>query len=317
MSRSSIAIISGAELADYHFGDKHPFGPLRHQAFLDGIETMGLTSQVEWLPPVQCKRSDLQTFHTDDYIQKVKQCSDLGEGFIDHGDTPARKGIFEAGSTVVGSVLDMTDRIMKKQYKRGFVPIAGLHHGYKDHCSGFCIFNDCAIAFEHLRNNWQLQKVLYVDIDAHHGDGVFYNYESDCNLFIVDFHEDGQFLYPGTGDTDETGTGPAQGYKINFPMPMQAKDVDFDQQWAVAEMFIRSIEPEFIILQCGADSMKGDPITHLEYSQKSYQLAAESLCRIADEFCDGRIIGLGGGGCNAHTSNDGWVVMAVVGGRRW
>ena len=309
MPKSSVAVIAGSQLADYHFGEEHAFGPLRHQAFLDGMDRLDLTSQVEWLAPVQCDIQSLQSFHNNDFVEMVRQRSESGTGYLDHGDTPARHGIFEAASTVVGSVLDMIDRVMDKQFRRGFVPIAGLHHGYRDHCSGFCVFNDCAVAIEHLRRRHHLQKILYVDIDAHHGDGVFYNYDSDSNLFIVDFHEDGRFLYPGTGAADETGSGPAKGTKMNFPMPKQANDEDFSRLWSEAEAFIRSIEPEFIILQCGADSMKGDPITDLEYSQQSYQLATESLCRIADEFCDGRMIALGGGGYNMENISLAWPVV--------
>jgi len=314
MSKPSLAVIAGAELADYHFGDKHPFGPLRHQAFLDGMNKLHLNDQVSWLPPTRCDEKTLLSFHNQQYIDQVKQCSKEGKGFIDHGDTPAREGIFEAASTVVGSVIDMVDRIMQQQFRRGFVPIAGLHHGYRDHCNGFCVFNDCAIAIEHLRRQYQKQRILYVDIDAHHGDGVYYNYESDCHLYIVDFHEDGEFLYPGTGDVDETGSGPAKGYKMNFPMPMKATDIDFERLWAIAEVFIRSAEPDFIILQCGADSMRGDPITHLEYSQKSYQLAASSLVAIADEFCNGQMLALGGGGYNLQNISLAWpeVVKAML-----
>lgn len=309
MLDSSVAIIAGTQLADYHFGDEHAFGPQRHQAFLDGMDKLGLIPQVKWLEPVQCDIKSLQSFHSDDYINQVKLASELGFGHLDHGDTPARKGIFEAASTVVGSVIEIVDKIMDKQFRRGFVPIAGLHHGYRDHCSGFCVFNDCAIAIEHIRNRSDLQKILYVDIDAHHGDGVFYNYDSDDKLFMVDFHEDGRFLYPGTGDADETGSGPAKGSMMNFPMPKQATDEDFARLWSEAETFIKSIEPEFIILQCGADSMKGDPITHLQYSQQSYQLATESLCKIADEFCDGRLIALGGGGYNMDNISLAWPVV--------
>ena len=314
MPKSSVAIIAGSQLAEYHFGEAHAFGPLRQQAFLDGMDRQGLSSQVEWLEPVRCDLQSLQSFHNDEFIEKVRLRSDSGTGFLDHGDTPARKGIFEAASTVVGSVLEMVDKIMDKKFRRGFVPIAGLHHGYRDHCSGFCVFNDCAIAIERLRKQHHMQRILYVDIDAHHGDGVLYNYDSDRNLFIVDFHEDGRFLYPGTGDADETGCGPAQGTKMNFPMPRQATDEDFSRLWSEAEVFMKSIKPEFIILQCGADSMKGDPITHLEYSQQSYQLAAESLCRIADEFCEGRLIALGGGGYNMENISLAWpaVVRAML-----
>ncbi|MCG6936959.1 MAG: acetoin utilization protein AcuC [Gammaproteobacteria bacterium] len=305
----SIAIIAGDQLANYHLGDAHAFGPRRHQAFMEGMEKLGLVTRVVWLDPVMCDLQSLQLFHSAEYIEKIKQQSASGSGFLDYGDTPARKGIFEAASTVVGSVNDMVDRVMSGQFRRGFVPIAGLHHGFRDHCSGFCVFNDCAIAIEHLRNKYQLQKILYVDIDAHHGDGVFYNYESDVKVFMVDFHEDGRFLYPGTGDADEIGTGPARGTMLNFPMAKQATDGDFARLWSEAESFIRSIEPEFIIFQCGADSMKGDPITDLEYTEKSYQLAAESLCKLADEFCGGRVVALGGGGYNLENISLAWPVV--------
>lgn len=309
MSDPSIAVIAGTSLADYHFGDVHAFGPERHQAFIDGMKAQGLSERVEWLSPVQCKIDDLRSFHNNEFIEQIRQASQSGTGYLDMGDTPARAGIFEAASTVVGSVLDLIDRVMTGQYRRGFIPIAGLHHGYRDHVSGFCVFNDCAIAIEHIRQQYQLQKILYVDIDAHHGDGVFYNYDSDSNLFVIDFHEDGRFLYPGTGDADETGCGPARGTMMNVPMPMQADDSDFAASWKKAEDFIQEIKPEFIIFQCGADSMKDDPITHLEYSARSYQLAAESLSKLADEFCDGRLIALGGGGYNLENISQAWPVV--------
>ncbi|HHO58968.1 MAG TPA: acetoin utilization protein AcuC, partial [Thiotrichales bacterium] len=122
MSDSSVAIIAGPSLADYHFGEAHAFGPQRHQAFLDGIEQLGIQGQFDWLSPVRCDEQCLQRFHNRDFIDKVRQASKLGIGYLDQGDTPARTGIFEAASTVVGSVIDMVDRIMQGQYRRGFVP---------------------------------------------------------------------------------------------------------------------------------------------------------------------------------------------------
>lgn len=308
-SSVAVAVVAGAQLADYHFGEQHVFGPHRHQAFLDGMDRLDLTARVAWLDPVQCDLKSLHSFHDAEMIEMVRQRSATGIGFLDNGDTPARKGIFEAATTVVGSVLLMVDKMMSKQFRRGFVPIAGLHHSYRDHCSGFCVFNDCAIAIEHLRRQYQVQKILYVDIDAHHGDGVFYSYEMDEQLFIVDFHEDGRFLYPGSGHANETGRGAAKGSKLNIPMPPWSGDEAFSRSWSEAEAFMKSAEPEFIILQCGADSMKGDPITHLEYSPRSYQLAAERLCHLADECCEGRIMALGGGGYNLDNIASAWPVV--------
>ncbi len=314
MPDSPLAVVAGPELADYHFGSDHPFGPLRQQNFLDGMKRSGLSDRVDFLTPSRCDKARLASFHDPSYIDWIKSCSDSGDGYLDQGDTPARAGIYSAACTVVGSVVDLIDRIMRNEYRRGFVPIAGLHHAYRDRCSGFCVFNDIAIAIEHVRKLYHRQRILYVDIDAHHGDGVFYNYQIDQEVYIVDFHEDGRYLFPGTGTADETGSGPAQGTKMNIPMPMQAGDAEFEQQWRIAEVFIRTIEPDFIILQCGADSMRGDPITHLAYSEQSYALAASSLAALADEFCQGKMIALGGGGYNQNNIAQAWprVVRAML-----
>lgn len=312
--QQSLAVVSGPALAEYHFGDDHAFGPHRLQAFLDGMQHMHLEQQVAWLEPANCHLQNLLSFHHPDYLEMLRYLSDTGEGYLDYGDTPARKGIFKAASHVVGSVILMIDEIMQGHYRRGFVPIAGLHHAYPDHCSGFCVLNDCAIAIQRLKTKYQLNKILYVDIDAHHGDGVYYSFENDPDLYIVDFHEDGKFLYPGTGDTNETGTGSAQGTKMNIPMPPFANDELFAHMWKGAEAFIRSIEPQFIILQCGADAMEGDPITHLEYSTETYQRVARSLSEVADEFCQGKMIALGGGGYNMNNIATAWpsVIQAMI-----
>lgn len=314
MSDYKLAVTCGAKLADYHFGDDHAFGPKRQQAFINGLIERGLKEKVDWLQPVSCDTQCLQSFHHNDYIEQVRRASAKGEGYLDHGDTPARKGIFEAASSVVGSVTNMLDRIMAGEYRRGFIPVAGLHHGYRDHCNGFSVFNDCAIAIEYLRRKHGLKKILYVDIDAHHGDGVLYNYDSDASIYIVDVHEDGRYLYPHTGDADETGSGPARGTKMNIPLPKQADDALFAKHWQAVEEFLQTIEPAFIVFQCGADSMAGDPMAHLALSEQSYRLAARSLCALADKSCNGRLIALGGGGYRLENISRAWsaVIEAML-----
>jgi acetoin utilization protein AcuC len=305
-SPPSVAVISGPALAEYHFGEEHAFGPHRLQAFLDGMQHMQLMQQVDWLEPVDCHLQSLLSFHHPDYIEMVRYASSIGKGYLDSGDTPARKGIFKAACTVVGSVVRAVDEVMQQRYRRVFVPIAGMHHSYRDKCRGFCVFNDIAIAIERLKQHYQLNRILYVDIDAHHGDGVYYSYDSDPAVYLVDVHEDGRFLYPGSGAKDETGREAGRGLKMNIPMPMYANDSDFAAIWAQAETFMHSIQPQFIIFQCGADGMKGDPITHLQYSQQSYQLAIQTLCRLADRYCAGHLIALGGGGYNAANISLAW-----------
>ena len=237
-----------------------------------------------------------------------------GRGYLDEGDTPAMPGIFEAASNVVGTTMAAADAIMAGKARRAFVPIAGLHHAGRDHAAGFCVFNDCGVAAEHLRKKYGLRRIAYVDIDAHHGDGMFYGFEEDRDLVFADIHEDGRFLYPGTGAAEETGKGGALGTKLNIPMRPGADDDDFRSAWRRVETFIDQARPEFILLQAGADSLAGDPITHLSYSEEAHAEAAAALCRLADTHCDGRIIGTGGGGYNRHNLARAWtrVVQSFV-----
>lgn len=299
-------VYRGEALASYGFGDNHPFGLNRHQAFQAELENARLGTAIRYAVPRRASIDQLALFHTAEYIDRVSRMSKEGKGFLDDGDTPAYPGIFDTASDVVGTTLAAVDAIMAGESKRAFVPIAGLHHAGRDHAAGFCVFNDCGIAVEHLRRIHGLSKVAYVDIDAHHGNGVFYGFEDDPDLIFADIHEDGRFLYPGTGFAEETGTGKAVGTKLNIPMPPGAGDEEFNTAWARVVTFVDAAAPEFIIFQCGADSLDGDPITHLRYSESAHGDAARDLCELADRHCGGRIIGTGGGGYDLNNLARAW-----------
>jgi acetoin utilization protein AcuC len=176
------------------------------------------------------------------------------------------------------------------------------------------VFNDIGVLIEALRQRHGIRRVAYVDIDAHHGDGVFYGFEDDPELIFADIHEDGRYLYPGTGAATETGTGKAKGTKLNIPMEPGADDSVFHRVWPRVEEFVHAGKPEFIILQAGADSIAGDPITHMQYTPAAHAHAATRLCALADEFCQGRIIATGGGGYDRANLAAAWtrVVEAML-----
>ncbi|WP_456373764.1 acetoin utilization protein AcuC, partial [Thiolapillus sp.] len=228
-----------------------------------------------------------------------------GEGFLDEGDTPAFPGILEASLTVAGTVLDASDRLMSGECQRAFIPIAGLHHARRDGAAGFCAINDCGIAIEHLKHHHGLRHIAYVDIDAHHGDGVFYAFEDDPGVIFVDFHEDGRYLYPGTGTASESGKGAAKNCKLNVPLPPEADDALFARLWPAAERFLHQFEVEFCILQAGADSIGGDPITHLNLSPQTHAMVATALAKLPCE----RLLILGGGGYNRDNLARTWNTM--------
>jgi len=307
-----VRVYYGASLASYGFGNNHPFGPDRLDAFWREFTRRGLDRRCDMAAPATCTDDDLARFHTRDYLERVKRQSLTGEGYLDYGDTPAFPGVYEAASTVVGSVLDALRAIITGECRRAFVPIAGLHHARRDAAAGFCVFNDIGVAIETLRAEHGIRRIAYVDIDAHHGDGVFYAFEDDPDLIYADIHEDGRYLYPGTGSASETGRGKAAGIKLNLPMPPEADDKAFFAAWDKAEAFVREAKPEFILLQAGADSLDGDPITHLRYTPATHAHAVHRLRVLADELCQGRLLATGGGGYNRDNLAAAW--CAVVEG---
>lgn len=312
MTPHSCCVYLGDNLATYGFGDKHPFGPQRHHVFKAEFYRQKLDKRVDILLPAITDQKTLALFHTSHYIEKIIEQSKFGLGYLDKGDTPAFIGMYEAVCYVAGSVVDATNRLMQGDYQTAFIPIAGLHHARRDGAAGFCIVNDCGIAIETLFKKYHLQRVAYVDIDAHHGDGIFYSFEDDPRLIFADIHEDGQFLYPGTGAIDETGKGLATGKKLNIPMPPDADDELFFKMWPQVEDFLDKHQPEFILFQCGADSINGDPITHLAYSEKAHAYATERLIKIAQRHCNGKLLVMGGGGYNHENIAKTWTSVVDV-----
>jgi acetoin utilization protein AcuC len=304
-----VAVIAGEAIARYGFGTGHPFGPDRHDCFLRELAAQGLAEWVLHHAPRTATLDELVSFHTPAYVEFVKAKSLSGEGYLDGGDTPAFRGVFDAASSVVGATLVAVEALMAGTCRRAFVPIAGLHHAARGHAAGFCVFNDIGVAVERLRAVHGLKRIAYVDIDAHHGDGVFYAFDDDPDLVFADIHEDGRELYPGTGAVEETGRGAALGMKLNLPLPGGAGDAEFGVAWARVEAFLERFPSEFILFQCGADSLAGDPITHLRFTEAAHARAARRLCDIADRQGHGRVLGLGGGGYNRRNLARAWTAV--------
>jgi acetoin utilization protein AcuC len=305
---TSVAVVVSERLARYGFGDGHPFGPDRLAAFVREFSARGLPQRVTLLEPRTATDEELRSFHTPEYLEFVRERSASGTGLLDAGDTPAFKGVYEAAAGVVGATLSAMHAIMQGQCRRAFVPIAGLHHAARDRAAGFCVFNDCGVAIEQLKRAG-LKSIAYVDIDAHHGDGVFYAFEEDAAVVFADLHEDGRYLYPGTGASAEIGRGAGRGLKLNVPLPPGSDEEVFDAVWPRVLGHLEKFAPEFIILQCGADSLEGDPITHLRFSPQVHGRAARELSALAERLGHGRVLALGGGGYNRTNLAQAWTAV--------
>jgi acetoin utilization protein AcuC len=313
------AILFGDQLSKYGFGRLHPWNNERIYDFWSKFQQMDLDKSPSSLiqePELALEKSIL-SFHDKDYVNLVKMAGKTGNGYLDKGDTPAFRGIFDASSYVVGSTLKAFDIVIRKKngIEHAFNPIGGLHHSRRTTAAGFCVFNDIGIAILEARRKYGIKKIAYIDIDAHHGDGVFYEFENDPYLFIADIHEDGKFLYPGTGSEWETGKGNAVGTKLNISLYPNSTDQDFIASFKRVEEFVdNKAKPELIILQCGADSLKQDPLTHLNLTHNSHEYAARKLHSLAHKHSNGRIVALGGGGYNKINIGNAWsaVVKAFI-----
>ena len=309
------AVALGERQARYGFPAGHPFGIDRYGAFLREFDQRSLGGRVERLELVQASVDELLLFHTPAYVEFVQRSSEVGNGFLDAGDTPNFRGVYEAAAGVVGATLQAAEWIMAGVRRRAFVPIAGLHHAARDRAAGFCVFNDCGVVIEALRRRHGLNCIAYVDIDAHHGDGVYYAFENDPEVIIADVHESGDTLYPGTGAEGERGLGKAAGTKLNMPVPAGSGDAQFQQVWPAMLEHIGRFAPQFLILQCGADSVAGDPLTNLRFTPAAHARAARDLCALADQLGHGRVLALGGGGYDRGNIGRAWagVVEALLG----
>ena len=292
----NVVVYVGEALARYGFPAGHPLGVDRQAAFWAEAERMGLHRKVRVREPRMASHEELARFHTPQHVSWVALRSHTGEGYLDYGDTPAFPGVFEAGATVAGTALEGLDCIMAGEASKTFQPIGGLHHARRSGAAGFCVFNDLGVVIETLRAKYGVQRIAYVDIDVHHGDGVFYAYESDPGLILVDIHESGHFLYPGTGHAHESGKGAARGNKLNLPLDPGAGDREFFAAWERALAHLRRHDPQFVILQCGADSLAGDPLADLRLTPEAHARAAHDAARLANEVAGGRMMVFGGGG---------------------
>ena len=307
------AFVYGDSILKYDFGDDHPFKIRRVKMAKDRLS--GSFQDLHLEPARDADRTEAELFHEPGYLDLVKRLSAAGTGFLDGGDTPAFHGCYEASLSVVGATLRAVELVLGGEYAHAASFVGGLHHAGRGTASGFCIMNDCAVALARLRGVFG--KVAYIDLDAHHGDGVMYGFYSDPGVINVDVHQDGKTLFPGTGSHLEVGSEEAKGTKLNLPLPPGSADdvfVSFFEEFAMS--LLEEGRPEFIIVQCGADGLKGDPLAGLSFTQYGYLRVIEMVHETSHRICGGRLVLVGGGGYNPEATADCWAgEYAVISGK--
>lgn len=309
-----LAYVYSDEFLKYDFGPGHPLTPIRLKLTYELSRSKGLFNDqnVNVVPPRVASEEEVRLFHSEEYISLVKRLSKVGHGLLDLGDTPAFKGVYEASAMTVGASLEAVDAVMSGRADHGMNISGGLHHAHEDRASGFCVFNDPAVSIVYLKKKYHLERVMYFDMDAHHGDGVMYGFYADAGVLDVDFHEDGRYLFPGTGFTSETGEKEGEGFKVNIPVPPGTGDEPYLTGFReIVPTLVRAYEPEFILVQCGGDSHADDLLAHLQLTTRTYEEIITSLHKLAHEVASGRIVAFGGGGYNVANVARCWTVVAA------
>lgn len=302
MTCNSVFVYSD-EFKKYRFRDDHPFNQLRVTLTYELLQYSNAICNNQVIPPRVATDHELRLAHDTKYIEAVKKASNgklSEEEGLEFGlgteDTPIFSGMHEAGALLVGGTLEAVDSVMKNRATHALNLGGGLHHGFQGKASGFCIYNDGSVAIQYLREHYDA-KVLYVDTDAHHGDGVQWAFYDDPNVCTLSIHETGRYLFPGTGNINERGIKEGYGYSFNIPVDAFTEDDSFLQ---VYETSIRSImeyfKPDVIVTQNGVDAHAYDPLTHLCTTTKTFEVIPKLAHELAHEYCDGKWIALGGGG---------------------
>ncbi|MBR9989138.1 MAG: acetoin utilization protein AcuC [Gemmatimonadetes bacterium] len=295
-------------LADYRFTPDHPLNPRRLALTLELIRRLGLFDEAHSIVPARrATDAEILTVHTPVYVDAVKRASDGSVGAVElsrfglgSGDVPIVPGMHDAAAHIVGATLRAAELVMSGDVTRALNIAGGLHHARRSEASGFCIYNDAAAAIRWMQNAHGA-RVLYIDIDAHHGDGVQQIFYEDPGVLTLSFHESGTFLYPGTGFIEEMGADDGYGYSVNVPLDPHTDDESFlDCVRTLVPRIAELFGPDVIVLQAGCDAHVLDPLTHLRCTTAFYRDATRIVCDTADTHCGGRVVATGGGGYAIH-----------------
>jgi acetoin utilization protein AcuC len=293
-------LVYGPLSASYDFGPAHPLTPRR---FGPGIDLLRAVGAEPGMAPEPAPDEELRWVHEAGYVETVRRLSadpfgPEGAG-IGPGDDPAFPGMHEAAAAVAGGSLQATEAILRGDVEHAFHPGGGLHHAMPARASGFCIYNDPALAIARARRAGL--RVLYVDLDVHHGDGVQAIHGSDPGVLTISFHESGSYLFPGTGSVDEVGERTAAGTIANVPFePFTGEDAWWAAVNSIVPPVAAAFGPGLLVTQHGADSHAWDPLAHLAVTTSAMGRAARLLDEVAHRFASGRWLATGGGGYDVY-----------------
>lgn len=310
MATRKAAFIYSSELQKYRYPPEHPFNTIRTEKVRETVNSMGLLSGsgASEVAPAAAGRIVLKKFHSARYLHALKTASrgrwdaEALEMGIGTQDCPVFPGMYEYAVLAAGGTLVAAKLILSGDADVAFNPSGGFHHAGPERAAGFCYINDVALACMVLAE--QGKRVLYLDVDVHHGDGVAYAFYDRSDVMTISLHQDPRTLFPGTGFADEIGTGEGKGYCVNVPLPVGTYDQIYLKAFeAVVLPLIKAYNPDVFVFELGADALAGDPLGHLQLTNNVYAEIINHLLSLNKP-----IVATGGGGYNVDNTARAWAL---------
>jgi acetoin utilization protein AcuC len=299
-----VGLVMCPEASIYDHGPEHPLRPDRVLLTWALIDAYGIADRanVERLACRSAADAEIELVHTPEFVEATRRAGhgevgDWARFGYGPGDNPIFPSMHEAGALVAGASLAAAERVVAGESEHAFNATGGLHHAMPARASGFCVYDDPAVAIAWMLERPGVERIAYVDVDVHHGDGPQAIFYADPRVLTISLHESGAYLFPGTGFVEEQGAGEAAGTKVNVPLPPGTGD----EGWLLAfreivPPLVRAWRPDVLVTQLGCDTHHTDPLAHLRLTTRAYREAARELHTLAHEAAGGRWVATGGGG---------------------
>jgi acetoin utilization deacetylase AcuC-like enzyme len=280
-------------------GPHHPETAKRLIAIIESLRTTGLLEKLLPIESAPAKRDIIAFCHEPDYIDKFERDVTNASPFIHTPECPLSPDTFEVARYAVGGVLKGVDKVLEGRVENCFCAVRPPgHHAERSRAMGFCYFNNVAIAATYLQKQHDIDRIMIIDWDVHHGNGTQHIFEENPSVFYISLHQDPSSCYPGTGWSQETGSGKGKGYTLNFPMPPGSSDNEYLKAMEHIEQTMDHFKPQFVLISAGFDAHMADPLAHIRLTKKGYESLTRSIKNIAESYAKGRIVSVLEGGYN-------------------
>ena len=310
---STLGLIYDRRFLDHDTGDVHPERPARLNVIIEALREEGLLDRMTPIPFRQANAEEIALVHESAYVDLIRMVCDEGFKGLGDGDTKLCEKSYDVAALAVGGVMAACDAVMAGTVRRAFCAVRPPgHHAEVDRVMGFCLFNNVAVAAEHLVRNHGLERVAIVDFDVHHGNGTQHIFEERSDVLYISIHErPGSIRFPGTGKETEIGIGDGRGFTLNVPLSRGAGDAEYHD--AFDRQVLPRLEeygPDFLLISAGFDALSADTISHLRLEPESYGWITADLVDLAERRCEGRVVSVLEGGY--HLDHIGRAVLKHV-----